>query len=106
MKELIQVIARAVVDAPEQVSVNEVNGGHTTVFELRVAKSDLGKVIGKKGRYAEAMRILLGAVSAKEKKPAIVDIIDSNDTATDFRRFRNPRPVVVERVHRAGCKPA
>lgn len=68
MKALIQVIAQALVDAPERVSVREVQGGHTTVFELRVAESDLGKIIGKKGRNVEALRVILGAVSAKEKK--------------------------------------
>ena len=106
MKALIQVIVQALVDAPEQVSVQEVRGGHTTVFELRVAKSDLGKVIGKKGRNAEALRVILGAVSAKEKKRAIVEIVDSNDTNTDIKHFPNPRPVVFEKGHRPDRKSA
>lgn len=104
MKALIQVIAQALVDAPERVSVREVHGGHTAVFELRVAKSDLGKVIGKKGRNAEALRVILGAVSAKEKKRAIVEIVDSNDTQTDNKHFPNPRSVEIEKVHRTDRK--
>jgi len=76
LKDLIKMIAEALVDQPEQVSVREVGGNHTSVLELRVAKLDLGKVIGKHGRNASAMRTILSAVSAKEKKRAILEIVE------------------------------
>jgi len=76
MKELIGYIARALVDNPEQVAVNEVEGNHTLILELKVAKEDLGKVIGKKGRTAQAMRTILSAASAKVKKRTVLEIID------------------------------
>ena len=65
MKELIEMIAKALVDLPDQVEVQEVVGEQTTVVELKVAKEDLGKVIGKKGRTAQAMRTILNAASTK-----------------------------------------
>ena len=68
MKELIKYIAQALVDHPEEVSVAEVEGNQTSVLELKVAKEDLGKVIGKQGRTARAMRTILSAASAKVKK--------------------------------------
>jgi len=67
MKDLIKHIAQALVDYPEQVSVSEVEGNQTSVLELKVAKDDLGKVIGKQGRTARAMRTILSAASAKCK---------------------------------------
>jgi predicted RNA-binding protein YlqC (UPF0109 family) len=76
MKDLIQKIAESLVDSPEQVAVTEKKSHHTSVFELSVAKGDVGKVIGKKGRTAVAMRTILNAVSAKENKRAILEIID------------------------------
>ena len=76
MKELVTYIARALVDKPEQVSVAEVEGNQTTVLELTVAKEDLGKVIGKQGRTAQAMRTILGAVSSKVKKRTVLEIIE------------------------------
>jgi hypothetical protein len=76
MKELIEYIAKAVVDNPDEVSVTEIMGEVTSVIELRVAKSDLGKVIGKEGRTARAMRILLTAASTKIKKRAVLEIIE------------------------------
>ena len=76
MKELIEIIARALVDEPDIVSVTEVCGSHTTILELKVAKTDLGKVIGKKGRTAIALRTILSAVSAKEKKRTVLEIVD------------------------------
>lgn len=76
MKELINYIAQALVDHPEQVSVTEVEGNQTAVLELKVAKTDLGKVIGKQGRTARAMRTILSAASAKNKKRAILEIIE------------------------------
>ena len=67
MKDLVAQIARALVDKPEEVAVAEVEGNQTSVLELRVAKDDIGKVIGKQGRIAQAMRTIVSSVSAKEK---------------------------------------
>lgn len=76
MKDLVQYIAEALVDYPEQVSVNEVIGNQTSVLELKVAKEDLGKIIGKQGRTARAIRTLLSAASAKIKKRTVLEIIE------------------------------
>ena len=76
MKDLISYIARALVDNPEQVSVSEIQGNQTSVLELKVAKEDLGKVIGKQGRTARAMRTILSAASAKIKKRTVLEIIE------------------------------
>jgi len=76
MKDLVTRIAQALVDHPEQVSVTEVEGNRTTVLELKVAKEDLGKVIGKEGRNALAMRTILGAAAAKIKKRTVLEIIE------------------------------
>ena len=76
MKELIKYIAQSLVDDPEQVSVEETEGSHSSVLELKVAKEDMGKVIGKKGKTAQAMRLILSAASAKIKKRAVLEIIE------------------------------
>jgi uncharacterized protein len=76
MKDLVTYIARSLVDKPEEVSVAEVEGNQTTVLELTVAKEDLGKVIGKQGRTAQAMRTILSAVSSKIKKRTVLEIIE------------------------------
>jgi hypothetical protein len=76
MKDLISYIAQALVDYPDKVSVTEVEGNQTSVLELKVAKEDLGKVIGKQGRTARAMRTILGAASAKLKKRTVLEIIE------------------------------
>ena len=76
MRELIDYIARALVDHPEEVSVTEIEGNQTSVLELKVAKEDIGKVIGKQGRTARAMRTILGAASAKIKKRTVLKIIE------------------------------
>jgi len=76
MKELITRIAKALVDNPDQVQVSEVEGNQTSVLELKVAKEDLGKVIGKEGRNARAMRTILGAASAKLKKRTVLEILE------------------------------
>jgi predicted RNA-binding protein YlqC (UPF0109 family) len=76
MKELIKYIAQALVDNPELVEVSEVEGNQTSVLELKVAKEDLGKVIGKQGRTARAMRTILSASSAKLKKRSVLEIIE------------------------------
>ncbi|MDA2927628.1 KH domain-containing protein [Acidobacteria bacterium AH-259-G07] len=76
MKELIEMIAKALVDNPDEVSVAEVAGEQTTVLELRVAQSDLGKVIGKQGRTARAIRTLLGASGMKLRKRFVLEILE------------------------------
>jgi hypothetical protein len=76
MKDLITYIAKALVDNPEVVEVMEVEGNQTSVLELKVAKEDLGKVIGKQGRTARAMRTILSAASAKIKKRTVLEIIE------------------------------
>lgn len=76
MKDLIKHIAQSLVDNPDQVEVAEVEGNQTSVLELKVAKEDLGKVIGKQGRTARAMRTILSAASAKIKKRTVLEIIE------------------------------
>lgn len=76
MKELIEIIAKALVDNPDQVRVSEIEGEKTSVIELSVAKEDLGKVIGKQGRTARAMRTILSAASTKVRKRAVLEIIE------------------------------
>ena len=76
MKDLIKYIAQALVDHPEMVEVTEIEGNQTSVLELKVAKDDLGKVIGKQGRTARAMRTLLSAASAKIRKRTVLEIIE------------------------------
>lgn len=76
MKELVEVIAKALVDDPESVVVNEREEKKTTVLEVRGAESDMGKVIGKQGRIAKAIRSVVKAAAAKEDKKVIVDIMD------------------------------
>jgi len=76
MKDLITYIAKALVDNPEEVRVSEVVGDQTSVLELKVAKEDLGKVIGKQGRTARAMRTLLSASSAKIRKRIVLEIVE------------------------------
>jgi hypothetical protein len=76
MKDLIKYIAQSLVDNPDLVAVSEVLGEQTSVIELRVAKEDLGKVIGKQGRTAKAMRTILSAASTKLRKRAVLEIIE------------------------------
>ena len=75
MKELIKLIAQALVDNPDQVVIQEITTQQTLVLELSVAKEDIGKVIGKKGRTAQAMRTILSCASAKEKR-VILEIVE------------------------------
>lgn len=76
LKELIVLISKALVDVPDAVEVNEVEGEQTTVIELKVDKSDLGKVIGKQGRTARALRTILNAASTKLRKRSVLEIIE------------------------------
>ncbi|MFH1349721.1 MAG: KH domain-containing protein [Pseudomonadota bacterium] len=76
MRELIGIIAKALVDRPEEVVVTEIEGQQTFVIELKVAKEDIGKVIGKQGRTAQAIRTILNAASTKVKKRAVLEIVE------------------------------
>jgi len=76
MKELLELIARSLVDRPDEVNVTEVEGEQTTVLELRVAAEDLGKVIGKQGRTARAIRTLLASAGMKLRKRVVFEIIE------------------------------
>jgi uncharacterized protein len=76
MKALIGRIARALVDQPEAVSVSEISSTHSLIVELKVAKEDLGKIIGKQGRTAGAIRTIVNAVSAKNRKHTVLEIIE------------------------------
>jgi predicted RNA-binding protein YlqC (UPF0109 family) len=76
MKEFIEFVAKALVDQPEMVEVNEVQGSRTTVYELRVDGPDLGKVIGRGGQTAKAMRTLLAAISARRGKRVVLEILE------------------------------
>ena len=76
MKDLIIEIVKALVDQPEEVSVNEIGGSHTTLLEVRVAKTDMGKIIGKRGRTAQAIRTILSAVAGKSRKRYMLEIVE------------------------------
>jgi predicted RNA-binding protein YlqC (UPF0109 family) len=76
LKDLIEYVSKQLVDIPEDVSVNEIVGEQTTVIELKVDKTDLGKVIGKQGRTARALRTILNAASTKLKKRSVLEIIE------------------------------
>lgn len=76
LRTLVEVMAKALVDKPEDVHVSEVEGEQTTVIELKVAKEDLGKVIGKEGRTARSLRTILSAASTKLRKRSVLEIIE------------------------------
>ena len=76
MKDMIKRIVQSLVDNPEQVEVSEIESDHTLILEIRMAKADIGKVIGKKGRIAQAIRTILMAASGKAKKRIIFEIIE------------------------------
>ncbi len=81
MKELVEYIVKAVVDFPENVNITQVEGENTTVFEVRVRREDIGKVIGKKGRTINALRTILNATAAKADKRAMLEIVEENREA-------------------------
>jgi predicted RNA-binding protein YlqC (UPF0109 family) len=76
MKDLIEHVAKALVDKPEEIVVREIEGAHTSVIELKVAKEDIGKIIGKRGRTADAIRTILNAASAKKGKRCVLELIE------------------------------
>ncbi|GAA0124255.1 MULTISPECIES: KH domain-containing protein [Clostridium] len=77
MKTLLEVLAKSLVDNPEAVSINEVSSDHSIILELKVDKADMGKVIGKQGRIAKAIRTVVKAAAVKENKRVVVEIIES-----------------------------
>jgi hypothetical protein len=76
MKELVEAIAKALVDYPDQVQVRAIEGKEVTIFEVRVAPSDAGKIIGRQGRTVRAMRVILNAVGAKLQRRFVLEILD------------------------------
>ena len=76
MKDLIGYIAKALVDQPEEVSITKIEGNNTNVLELRVAKSDIGKIIGKQGRNIQALRTILNAAGGKTRKRYVLEIVE------------------------------
>ena len=76
LKDLVEQIAKVLVDKPEAVQINEIEGEQTTVIELKVAKEDLGKIIGKEGKTAKAIRTILGSAASKLKKRVVLEIIE------------------------------
>ena len=76
MKDLVERIARALVDKPDEVMVTAIEGNQATVLELKVAKEDLGKIIGKQGRIARSLRTIIDAASAKERKRVVLEIVE------------------------------
>ena len=78
LKSLVEYIARSLVDLPDQVTVNEIEGEKTTILELRVDEDDLGKIIGRHGRTAKAMRTVINAAATKERKRAVLEILESD----------------------------
>jgi len=76
MKDLVAYIAKSLVDKPEEVVVTEINGQQITVVELKVAREDIGKIIGKQGRTADAIRTILNAVSAKIKRRCVLELLE------------------------------
>ena len=76
MKELVEIMAKALVDYPEQLDLTEIAGGETLMIELKAAKEDLGKIIGKKGRNVQAMRTILNGAARKLGKHVVLEIID------------------------------
>ena len=75
MKEVLEIIAKSLVDNPDEVSITEVEGAQSTILELRVAAGDMGKVIGKQGRIARAIRTVVKAAASRESKHVVVEII-------------------------------
>jgi predicted RNA-binding protein YlqC (UPF0109 family) len=78
LKSLVELLAKSLVDRPENVSVNEVEGEKTTILELSVSEDDLGKIIGKHGRTARAMRTIVSAAASKEHKRAVLEILEGD----------------------------
>ncbi|MCK4942316.1 MAG: KH domain-containing protein [Candidatus Aminicenantes bacterium] len=87
MKELVETVCKALVDMPDDVKVTQIDGEQTSILELRVHQSDLGKVIGKQGRTARAIRIILAAAGMKQKRRFNLEIIENFD---DYKAPKEP----------------
>lgn len=83
LKTLVEYVAKSLVDHPDRVNVAEVEGEKTTILELRVAEDDLGKIIGKHGRTAKAIRTVINAAATKEKKRAVLEILETDGVVTN-----------------------
>lgn len=83
MKELVEMVCKALVDSPDDVRVTQIDGEQTTILELRVAQADLGKVIGKQGRTARAIRTILAAAGMKQRRRYNLEIIENYDYETE-----------------------
>ena len=84
LKTLVEYVAKSLVDHPDRVDVNEIEGEKTTILELRVAEDDLGKIIGKHGRTAKAMRTVINAAATKEHKRAVLEILETEDAGANY----------------------
>ncbi|WP_083456433.1 KH domain-containing protein [Desulfosarcina cetonica] len=101
MQALLKTIAEALVDDPEAVSISTTESNHSMILRLRVNPDDTGKIIGKQGRTAKALRTLLNAAAAKEKKHSILEIIEESDRKTaDYKKHHASMdpPVVIQRA--------
>ena len=83
LKSLVEYIAKSLVDHPDMVNVNEVEGEKTTILELSVAEDDLGKIIGKHGRTARAMRTVVNAAASKDRKRAVLEILEGDHNQSE-----------------------
>jgi len=84
VKDLVEMIAKSIVDRPEKVKVTQIDGEQTTILELRVDPDDVGKVIGRQGRTARAVRTILGAAGMKQRRRYTLEIIEKEDQAASF----------------------
>ena len=88
MKEIVEIVARALVDAPEQVDVSTMSIGHVLILKLQVGQGDAGKIIGKQGRTINAIRTILNSVAAKMKQNIILEIVDGKGHSARFKQAR------------------
>lgn len=88
MKQIIETIAKALVDVPEAVTITQIGEGYTSILELKVAKEDIGKIIGKQGRTANAIRVILNGISAKSKKRTVLEIMDDPKKTAAAERWQ------------------
>jgi hypothetical protein len=91
MKEITKAIAQALVDNPEEVAVAMIDSEHTSILKLSVGNGEAGKIIGKQGRTADALRTILNAVAAKEKKRVILEVVDDQNFPSRLMHSETPR---------------
>ncbi len=100
MKELIETIAKALVDRPDAVAVEALDGNYTSILRISVGVGDAGKIIGKKGRTADAIRVILNAVATKEHKRVVLEVEDDRSRATRTVQTLDPMPLAHRRRDR------